>query len=105
MEKEKKIPKKMRVTDEPPAPTLPSPPPHLLPPRSLHMARKQENPFFWDSSEPRRGCERVEAGGCGGLHTDVSVRLSVCVLGRHTLASSISRKSLCMGTLPCSFTL
>lgn len=67
------------------------------------MARKQEDPFFWDSSEPRCGCEKVEAGGCGSLHLD-RVRPSV-YCGHHTLASSISRKSLCMGTLPCSFTL
>lgn len=67
------------------------------------MARKQEDPFFWDSSEPRCGCEksrgwwlwRSPLGSCPSVH----------VLGHHTLASSISRKSLCMGTLPCSFTL
>lgn len=50
---------------------------------------------------------KVEAGGRAGLRVGGSVRgrESVHVPGPQTLASSISRKSLCMGTLPCSLML
>lgn len=49
---------------------------------------------WWPRTRPRRSVGRCVRG-----------RESVRVPGHQTLASSISRKSLCMGTLPCSLTL
>lgn len=47
----------------------------------------------------------VEVSAAVGPTAGPSAGRWVQVPGHQTLASSISRKSLCMGTLPCSFTL
>lgn len=77
----KNVPKKKQVTDE----AMPCP------------------RVFTHNPEAGSPWPEVEAGGRESPHW--SVHLSVRVPGRQTLASSISRKSLCMGTLPCSLTL
>lgn len=95
-----------------PCPPIPIPLPHSTQdsaPRTLHPAWRQEAP----SSGTAHGHDTGLVGRSWwlwrSLHPagrwSVHRQQWVCVPGRQTLASSISRKSLCMGTLPCSLTL
>lgn len=91
-----------------PRPALPSLFPGPAAPRTLHAAGRREAP----SSGTARGHDTgLEGRGWWLWRSPRRVGRSVRgwepvhVPGHQTLASSISRKSLCMGTLPCSLTL